>query len=170
MPPPYGRSVLLKAVGVDALILPNPPHVPVIVLNLEDGRDFTLYYVPYEIVFAINKMQSSHYADQLQPLTGRESIFDVLLDLSHSLDKLRDTLVRVVIDEFDYDTSLYTATAEFDLGGIIMKRRMIPSHAIYLALLLGKPIYVLSSLVDQQEEWQEESGEGEEEGEEDLRP
>ncbi len=161
MPPPYSRSVLLKAVSVDALILPNPPHVPVIVLNLEDGRDFTLYYVPYEIVFAINKMQSDNYDSQPRLPGGRESIFEVLLDLSHGLDKLREALVRVVIDEFNYDTALYTATAEFDLGGIVMKRKMIPSHAIYLALLLGKPIYVLSKLVDEQEEWEESEGGGE---------
>jgi len=154
-PPPSNRNVLLKTVNVDAMVTPQPPHIPVIVLNLEDGRNFTLYYVPYEIVIAINKLQRRTDSPVVE-FGPRETLFEVLLDFQPLLKDLKGKLIRVIIDEFNYETALYTATVEFDLGGIIMKRKMVPSHAIYLALLLEKPIYVLSKLVDEQEALEEE--------------
>jgi len=47
---------------------------------------------------------------------------------------------------------LYTATMEIKIDGAIVRRRMIPSHAIYLALLSNSDIYILDDLVKQQEE------------------
>lgn len=155
-PPPSSRNVLLKTINVDAMVTPQPPHIPVIVLSLEDGRSFTLYYVPYEIVIAINKLQRKTNSPVVE-FGSRETLFEVLLDFQLLLKDLREKLIRVIIDEFNYETALYTATVEFDLGGIIMKRKMVPSHAVYLALLLEKPIYVLSKLVDEQEALEEET-------------
>ncbi len=149
MPPPGDADLLLRAEQVEAMIAPNPPHTAVIILTLEDGRSFTLYGVPYEIVVAINKLQ---HPDQYSDFGSRESVFEVLLHFRDELKTVGSRLIRVVVDELDYSTGLYSAKAEFDLGGIVLRKRMIPSHAIYLALLFDKPIYVLKRLVDEQEE------------------
>jgi len=166
MPPPRSSDVLLEARSVNAMITPNPPHIPVIVLELEDGREFTLYNVPFEIVQAINKMQS----DEPRLPGERETVFEVLVDLRDLLQELGKRLEYIVIDEIDYNTWLYTAKASFMLyEGVYMTRRMVPSHAIFLALLFKKPIYVSKRLVDEQQEYErrleQEAGE-EEEGEE----
>ncbi|GEM_PF-377054 len=150
-PPPRGGDVLLEVRGVTAMFTPftpSAPGMPVIVLDLEDGREFTLYNVPHEIVRAINKLQDS----SVETLGDRETLFDVVVDMRELLSPIGERLVRVVVDEIDYSTALYTAKALFDLGGISMTRRMVPSHAIFLALLFGKPIYVSKRLVDEQEE------------------
>ncbi len=175
MPPPSSMDILLRAEQVEAMVTPNPPHTAVIVLTLEDGRNFTLYGVPYEIVVAINKLQNP---EEYATYNTRESVFEVLLHFRDDLKPVASRLIRVVVDELDYNTGLYSAKAEFDLGGIVMRKRMIPSHAIYLALLFNKPIYVLKRLVDEQEEMErrlreeaqrrQELGEEEEEEEEEF--
>jgi len=149
-PPPRGGDVLLEVRGVTAMFTPftpATPGLPVIVLDLEDGREFTLYNVPPEIVRAINKLRDGGF----ETLGERETIFDVAVDMRELLGGVGDRLLRVVVDEIDYATALYTAKVYFDLGGISMTRRMVPSHAIFLALLFEKPIYVSKRLVDEQE-------------------
>ena len=161
MPPPKGGDVLLEARSVTAMLLPATaagiPVVPVIVLELEDGREFTLYHVPYEIVKAINKLQSGEGFE----FGARESLFEIMVDMRDAVSSLGSNLEYVVIDQLDLNTSLYTASVSFNLGGIAMTRRMIPSHAVFLALLFGKPIYVSKRLVDQQEVFAEQLGEEE---------
>jgi bifunctional DNase/RNase len=165
LPPPRDKDVLLEAHNVSAMLLPTTPgmpSIPVIVLELEDGREFTLYNVPYEIIVAINKLRT----DERFQLGERESIFEVLVDFRDSMKGIGDIIEYVIIDEIDYRTSLYTAKVFFNLGGISITRRMIPSHAIFLALLYNKPIYVSKSLVDQQEELEHSLRSKEEEWEE----
>jgi len=156
VPPLKGGDVLLEARSVTAMVMPGVHPVPVIVLELEDGREFILYHVPLEIVRAINKLQSSEPGE----MGDRESVFELMVDMRDLLSGLGERLEYVVIDEIDPQLSLYTAKAFFDLGGIGMKRRMIPSHAVFLALLFGKPIYVSKRLVDMQEEFEEMMGYG----------
>ncbi|ABM81400.1 bifunctional nuclease family protein [Hyperthermus butylicus] len=151
MPPPRGSDVLLQARSINAMIMPSPPHIPVIVLELEDGREFTLYNVPFEIVQAINKLQH----EELTTPGERETVFELLVDLRELVSELGKRLEYVVIDEIDYATALYTAKVSFILQeGIYMMRRMVPSHAVFLALLFNKPIYVSKRLVDEQEEYE----------------
>ncbi len=159
MPPPRGRDILLKVSQVDALITPNPPHLPIIILTLEDGRSFTLYGVPYEVVIAINKLQNP---DEYMNYNNRESLFEILLHFRDELLNIASRMVRVIVDEIDYNTGLYSAKAEFDLDGILLRKRMIPSHAVYMALLFNRPIYVAKRLVDEQEEMERRTREGEE--------
>ncbi|BES80595.1 hypothetical protein [Pyrodictium abyssi] len=165
MPPPRSSDVLLEARSVTAMIIPNPPHIPVIVLELEDGREFTLYNVPFEIVQALNRLEEGEDVPSLG--SQRETVFDVLTDLRSFIEELGKHLEHVVIDEIDYSTFLYTAKASFNLGGLYMIRRMVPSHAIFLARLFRKPIYVSKRLVDEQEEYERAA---KEEGEEDIQP
>jgi bifunctional DNase/RNase len=154
MPPPKGTDVLLEARNVTAMITPSMPNIPIIVLELEDGREFTLYNVPFEIVEALNKIERQK--DEPSMPGPRETLFDVLIDMKGFFEELGKRLEYVVIDEIDYNTYLYTAKASFNLGGIYMMRRMVPSHAIFLARLFEKPIYVSKRLVDEQESFEEE--------------
>ncbi len=158
MPPPKDMDILLKVKQVDAMITPRPPHIPVIVLEIEDGRTFTLYGVPYEIVLAINRIRQpgAEFIGE-----RRESLYDILLQFREQVEgSIGKLLSRVIIDKLDYSTGLYSATAEFMLGGIVMRREMIPSHAIFMAMLFDKPIYVRKKLVDEQEEFESEQSEG----------
>jgi len=154
LPPPKGSDILLEARNVTAMITPSVPNIPVIVLELEDGREFTLYNVPFEIVEALNKIERQKDEPSLPGM--RETVFDVLIDMRNFFEELGKRLEYVVIDEIDYNTYLYTAKASFNLGGIYMMRRMVPSHAIFLARLFDKPIYVSKRLVDEQESFENE--------------
>ncbi len=154
MPPPKDSDVLLEARNITAMITPSVPNIPVIVLELEDGREFTLYNVPFEIVEALNKIEKQRDEPSLPGM--RETVFDILIDMRSFFEELGKRLEYVVIDEIDYNTYLYTAKASFNLGGIYMMRRMVPSHAIFLARLFGKPVYVSKRLVDEQESFENE--------------
>ena len=148
---------MLKVERVEAFVLPTPPHVPVITCHLEDGRQFNLYYVPLEVVVAINRMQGGQYE------VDRESVFDILPTLKDELmGVLGKRIGRVYIDGIDFETMLYSATVEIRADGVTIKRKMIPSHAVFLALMSEKPIYVREDLVKYQE-YMEQSGSFEEE-------
>ncbi len=145
MPPPIDRDVKLL---VEEVIPRVTEYGPLLELRLEDGRVFRLYSIPLEIASAVNKLREGN---SYLPYVNRESVFDALVDLKDLVKELLDKLTRVVINEMDPETGLYTALIEFDLGGIILRKKMIPSHATYLALLAEKPIYVSKRLVDEQE-------------------
>ena len=115
MPPPRSGDVLLEARSITAMITPSPPHIPVIILELEDGREFTLYNVPFEIVQALNKLEEN---EEISAFGQRETIFDVLADLHSFIEELGKHLEYVVIDEIDYATFLYTAKVSFNLNGL----------------------------------------------------
>ena len=160
MPPPLGRDVKLLVEDVT----PKLTEAGYILeFRLEDGRVFKLYGIPPEVASGVNKMKEGQ---SYEIFANRESVFDALVDLKEFLRDLLDKIDRVVINELDYNTGLYTAELEINLGGIILRKRMIPSHAIFLALLAGKPIYVSKRLVDEQEMYELELMRLEEEGEE----
>lgn len=168
MPPPPGRDVKLL---VEEVVPKFTDAGYILEFRLEDGRVFRLYGIPPEVASGVNKMKEGY---SYEIFANRESVFDALVDLKEFIKDLLDKIDRVVISELDYNTGLYTAEIEFNLGGIVLRKRMIPSHAIYLALLAGKPIYVSKRLVDEQEMYElemlrleeEEENEEEEEGEE----
>jgi len=138
---------------VEAFISPAPPHVPVITCYLEDDKQFNLYYVPLEIVIAINKLAGHEDYEN-----SRESVFEILPFFKDIVRTLSEYIVNVKIDALDNETLLYSATLELKLDSIRIKRRMIPSHAIYLALLTNKPLYVKKELVERQDEMLDEEG------------
>jgi len=138
---------MVRVVKIEAFLMPTPPYTPVISCHLEDGRQFNLYYVPYEIVIAINRIQGEDYE------VDRESLFDVLPMIAGELkDALKSRVRAVYIDGLNRKTMLYSATMEIKVNGAIIKRKMIPSHAIYLALLTNSEVYVAEELVKHQEE------------------
>ena len=145
---------LLKVVDVEAdvdEVIQGPYRVPIpkITCKLEDSRDFVLYHVPLEIVRAINKMKGLYEED---PKKLRQSLFDILPYFEAALEQFRNVIEKVVIDELDENTGLYTAKLYLDLDKVKMRIPMIPSHAIYLALITDKPIYVKKDLVDRSDD------------------
>ena len=145
-----------RVVSVDAFVAPGNPNVPVLVLHLEDGLDLTLYYVPFEIVEAINSYQGVDISIENVIGSDRESIFDLLVSHDDLRNVLTDDLAYVVIDELDNNTMLFTARVVFSNGKMKVERRMIPSHAVFLAYISGKPIYVKRELAQQQVEDQQD--------------
>jgi len=138
---------MVRVVKIEAFLMPTPPYTPIISCHLEDGRQFNLYYVPYEIVIAINRIQGEDYE------VDRESLFDVLPMIAGEFkDVLKARIKAVYIDGLNRKTMLYSATMEIKVDGAIIKRKMIPSHAIYLALLTNSEVYVAEELVKHQEE------------------
>ncbi len=143
-----------RVLSIDAFVAPGNPNVPVIVLHLEDGLDLTLYYVPFEIVEAINSYQGVDISIENVIGSDRESIFDLLVSHDDLKNVLTDDLAYVVIDELDDNTMLFTARVIFSNGKMRVERRMIPSHAVFLAYISGRPIYVKRELARQQLEEQ----------------
>ena len=137
-----GREI--KVTNVEALIKPLPPQIPTLVLYLEDGREFVLYNVPYEIVKSINKLQGIKISEK-----PRETIFDLFSYFKGIRDELERIIEKVVVDELDEYTGLYTAKLYINLKAMKMIIPMVPSHAIYIALIAGKPIYVDEDLLEE---------------------
>jgi len=141
------KNDMVKVKRIEAFITPTSPHTTVIVCHLEDGRQFYLYHVPLEIVVAINRIQDESYYME------RESIFDILSFFKELLkDDIGSKIGDVYIDYLNPQTYLYSASIEIKVNGATIRKRMIPSHAIFLALLMGKNVYVSEKLVQQQEE------------------
>jgi bifunctional DNase/RNase len=113
---------------------------------LEDNRVFYLERVPPEIIFSLKKLEGEDLNDD------RERFVDIIASMPEVVEIIGRYLKRVVIDEFDETRGVYSATVEFADGDIVLKRKMVPSHAIFLARLTNKPIYIRKKLVDQQEE------------------
>ncbi|MCE4610564.1 MAG: DUF151 domain-containing protein [Desulfurococcales archaeon] len=155
MPLPPGHG-LIKAVGVSAYAkrFADPRigayyEVPVIELKLENGRRFLMSNVPPEIVEAIQVLNN-----QLD-IPRRQSIYILLMHNEEFKDILTRSIKEVIIDELDEARGLYTASLILEEDGFHLTLKMIPSHAIFLALLAGKPIYVREDLVEEAP-WDEE--------------
>ena len=110
-------------------------------LHLENGRRFEMYHVPIDVIEALELMKSG------DPPPRRQSMFTFLTYNETFRDVIGQYLDKVVIDEFDENTGLYTATVHFQSDGIHLTIKMIPSHAIFLAKLAERPIYVSDKLV-----------------------
>jgi bifunctional DNase/RNase len=145
---------IIKVEKVEAFVTPTPPHTTVIVCYLENGKQFVLYYVPIEIVMAINKLFESEYNVE----NYRENVYEILPKLPLVVDNLSKYIDKIVIDEYFKESNVYSATIDLKFDGVIIQRRMIPSHAIYLALIARRPVYVSEELVEAQEN---QTGEGE---------
>jgi bifunctional DNase/RNase len=156
LPVPPGQG-LLKAVSVDAYIRAfRDPHtgfyyeVPVLELRLENGRRFLMSNVPPEIVEAIQVLNNR------KDVPRRQSIYILLMNNESFKDVVVRNIKEVIIDELDMRTGLYTASLVLEEDGFHLTLKMIPSHAVFLALLAGKPIYVREDLAAGAEEEEEE--------------
>ncbi len=147
-------SITFTEAIIDGVVYPIPSKT-LITCKLEDGRVFKLYSVPVDIVYIIKKIKgSSDLSDDYMLGDDRETIFDIISSIPGALEEIGRHLRRVVIDSINPETYTYAATVEFGHENALIKRRMIPSHAILLALLTHRPVYIRKILVDQQEEFE----------------
>lgn len=133
-----------------------------IILNLflEDGQRFIMGGIPLEIATEIRKYLSKYSSSEsshgkklvISTDDARYTIFDILLDIPDIEKILYNSVKEVIIDYYDSEYNIYGATIELDKNYTIAKKRvlMIPSHAILLALLANKKIYVSGKLVADQ--------------------
>ncbi|MEM0378486.1 MAG: hypothetical protein QXP68_05215 [Thermosphaera sp.] len=121
-------------------------NAPRLILHLEDGRKFYMENVSYDIFVSIRRNLGEELFDD-----ERAMITDIIENSPEFIATLSRNLRYVAIDGFNPEKGVYSATVEFANGKVCTKRVMIPSHAIYLALITGKPIYVSKQLVDEQE-------------------
>lgn len=125
-------------------------------LYLEGNDIFEMYYVPPEVVDALEMIKEGN------PPPRRQSLFSLLAFHDEFRRMIEESLDKIVIDEYDESTGVYTATAHFESDGVHVSIKMIPSHAVFLALVAGKPIYVTQELVDiSQDIGDDEEDEGE---------
>ncbi|MEM0199624.1 MAG: DUF151 domain-containing protein [Saccharolobus sp.] len=144
----------IRVSSIDAFFMPIH-SIPTIVCYLEDGRQFYLFSVPAEIVVAINKTKGNKEEEEVGD--KRENIYDILTFIPEVVDQFSKHLEKVTVDDIIRETGVYVATVEFKFDGVTIQKRMIPSHAIFLAVIANKPIFVKKELVDEQEK---ESREG----------
>ncbi len=135
---PFTRILENESLGIGAYIVG-------LRLLLEDDRSFILVNVPYEVAEAIRMINEGDVPPR------RQSLFDLLANHEGFRELFSETLRRVVIDELDANTGLYTATVEFESDGLKLRLKMIPSHAIYLSLVSGAPIYVAEELIESED-------------------
>ncbi len=122
-------------------------------LYLENGEIFEMYYVPPEVIEALEMLKNGN------PPPRRQSLFSLLAFHDEFRDIIEKSLDKVVIDEYDEATGVYTATVHFESDGLHIAVKMIPSHAVFLAMVTDKPIYVSEELLElafEDEEGEEE--------------
>ncbi|MCE4627904.1 MAG: DUF151 domain-containing protein [Desulfurococcales archaeon] len=129
-------------------------------LYLEEGKMLTLVNIPPEIALTIQRLNRGDLPPE------RQSIYDILAHNEKFRSIFENILDKVIIDEIDMSNGLYSAHAIFRSDDLTFSVKMIPSHAIYLALVLEKPIYVAEELVRLEEEAEEFSDDEDEEEEE----
>lgn len=152
---------LIRVKRVDAFFYPLHA-IPTMVLYLEDNREFKMFYIPPEIVILVNKLQGKNEYEGIIGNDNRESLYDILYDIiSFSTDikeNLKKIINRVIIDDVIKESGVYVATVEFKFDGVIIEKKLIPSHAVLLALLCDKPIFVKKQLVEEQEAEEKKRG------------
>jgi len=136
-------KVLYRTKYIESYIASEDPLIPTIVLFLENGDELELYNVPLEIAQYVAE------GEPVRALGSREraTIFDLIWTHEDIINLLKEDIDSVVIDEFDEKTMLYSAKVVFRNGNITFERRFVPSHAIFLALVTGKDIYVTDEVI-----------------------
>ncbi|MCG2888521.1 MAG: DUF151 domain-containing protein [Sulfolobales archaeon] len=146
-----GREVLVK--DVDAFIFDN--RMPVMVLHLEDGRDFTMVNVEFLVVLALYKRNAGSEAVRRLIDDDRLTAFDFIASSDMLVETLKNYIDSVVIAELNEKRGTYTAYIRLKKDGIVIEKPMIPSHAVYLALVANKPIYVNEKLLEDTRNFEE---------------
>jgi bifunctional DNase/RNase len=131
---------------------------------VENGDALNLYNVPPEVAEAISRIRGDE--EDFIGYTSeefRDTLFGFLTMLAPKLENLRNIIKKVVIDGFNRRHMVYKATLYLEVDGITIKKSMIPSHAIFIALLFDRPIYVTEEVLRISKELDDEEGFFEEE-------
>jgi len=131
----------------------------VLELFLEDGRVFRMGGISIDIAAEIRKYLAKSGGpstrigtDLINRNDPRFTIIDMLIDFPDIERVLHESIKEVVIDYFDPNYNIYGASIVLDDSYTIAKKRvmMIPSHAILLALIANRKVFVARELVDDQ--------------------
>ncbi|MGC9106340.1 MAG: bifunctional nuclease family protein [Thermoprotei archaeon] len=124
-------------------------------LHLEDGREFTMVNVEPLVVQALNKRQSTGLRGGFILEDERLSIFDALTLSENVIKALKESVDSVVVADLNRRHGTYIAYLRLRVGDAVIEKPMIPSHAIYLAIIAGKPIYVNENLIEENRDFGE---------------
>lgn len=141
-------KILYRTKYVESYIASEDPLIPAIVLFLDNGEELELYNVPLEIAQYIAEGSSVRSAMNKE----RATIFDLLWSHEDIINLLKEDIDSIVIDEYDEKTMLYSAKVIFKNGNVTLERKFVPSHAIFLALITGKDIYVADEVIRKKKE------------------
>ncbi|PUA32803.1 MAG: hypothetical protein B7O98_05010 [Zestosphaera tikiterensis] len=148
------RGRLLKVVDVEPITTYNPSidlEMPALNCYLENGETFTLYNVPFDIAKAITALRSSYAEIDVEgddSFDGRGTIYDVMIMFSPRLTELHNSIKRVVIDSYDVGKGVYSASLYLEVDNLTVKKTLIPSHALFLAMLFKKPVFVTEEVLE----------------------
>ncbi len=126
---------------------------------MEDGRIFRMGGISLDIAAEIRKYLAKSggsrrrfAGDLINRNDPRFTIIDMLIDFPDIEKVLHESIREVVIDYFDPNYNIYGASIILDDAYTIAKKRvmMIPSHAILLALIANRKVFVAKELVDDQ--------------------
>ncbi|RLG82460.1 MAG: hypothetical protein DRO09_00230 [Thermoprotei archaeon] len=152
---------LYRVVDVEPMITEDDDfETGILTCYLENGDSLVLYNIPPEIARAIGKLRSDDLI--LDVSNDRDTIYDLLIMLAPRLGEIRNSLNSVVIDYFNFKTMTYRASVYLEIDDIKVKKGMIPSHAIFLALLFNKPVYITDEVLKISRELNENSSEDDE--------
>lgn len=124
----------------------------VLELNLENGWKFKMGGISYDVALEIRKYLSRPKPNEAFPPhlnDARFTLVDILLDIPELEKALHSSIKEIVIDYFDPEYNIYGASVYLNDNLTYRRGRilMIPSHAILLALIGNKEVYVSSDLV-----------------------
>ncbi len=142
-----GNAELVRVIDFEPLITESDGfEMGALNCILENGDVLTLYNVPLDITKAIAKL--SRYEDaEIGGEDPRDTVYEILIMVQPKLSEFKDFIDVVVIDSFNQALGTYSASIYMSVEGISIRRTMIPSHAIFLALLFGKPVFVTEEVV-----------------------
>ena len=110
--------------------------------------------ISYDVALEIKKYLALDSEFDLPTINDpRFTLYDMFLEIPDLEKILHGTIKEVIIDYYDPEFSIYGASVILDDNYTVMKKKllMIPSHAILLALLANRNVYVDSRLVESQE-------------------
>jgi len=137
----------IKIIGYKIMINPNYP-LPSLRCTLENGEYFDMSAIPIDAAIAIERLANG------VDLTSdpRMILALVLAEIPAIESALKESIEEVIIDDIiRYGVSyVYCASVKIKINGKFIRRIMVPSSAIVLALLAGANVYVDEKFVSSQ--------------------
>ncbi len=129
----------VRVVGYKVLINPNYP-LPILRCKLENGEYFDMSSIPIDAAIAIERL-----ANGVDITTDPRMILALVLAEIPAIESvLRSSIEEVVIDDvIKHGVGyVYCASVKININGRSVRKVMVPSSAIVLALLAGADVYV----------------------------
>ncbi|RLE51577.1 MAG: hypothetical protein DRJ20_01895 [Candidatus Methanomethylicota archaeon] len=134
----------IKVIGYKVFIHPHYP-LPSLRCELENGKFFDMGAIPFDAAIAIER-----FANGVDITSDPRMVLALILAEIPSVEgALRGAVEEVVIDDILRHTGgyVYCANVKIKINGKTIRRVMVPSSAIVLALLSGADVYVNEKFV-----------------------